>query len=167
MFYRPPRIVLTGIHFGWTIRARHQEGPWVSEWLARNNLETNPITIKPETASHMAEQFSWVPVPYCSPAPRLLVKWKSLSCVWLFATLWTIQSMEFSRPEYWSGLPCSSPGNLPNPGIEPRSPTLQADSLATELQGKPSHMMKEHKYHYYFIFLNKLLKIFGKKLDLH
>ena len=62
MFYRPPRIVLTGIHFGWTIRARHQEGPWVSEWLARNNLETNPITIKPETASHMAEQFSWVPL---------------------------------------------------------------------------------------------------------
>ena len=44
--------------------------------------------------------------------------------------------MEFSRKEYWSGLPFSSPGDLPNPGIEPRSPALQADSLLTELQGK-------------------------------
>ena len=38
-----------------------------SEWLAKDNPETNPITIKPETASHVAEQFSWVPFPYCSP----------------------------------------------------------------------------------------------------
>ena len=43
----------------------------------------------------------------------------------------------FSRQEYWSGLPGSPPGDLPNPGIEPRSPTLQADSLSTELFGKP------------------------------
>ena len=42
-----------------------------------------------------------------------------LSCVQLFATQWTIQSMEFSRPEYWSGQPSTSPGDLPNPGIEP------------------------------------------------
>ena len=46
-------------------------------------------------------------------------------------------SMEFSRQEYWSGLPFSSPGNLPNPGIEPWSPKLQADSLPPELPGKP------------------------------
>ena len=38
-------------------------------------------------------------------------------------------SMRFCRREYWSGLPCSPPGDLPNPGIEPRSPALQADSL--------------------------------------
>ena len=62
--------------------------------------------------------------------------WKPLSCVWLFATPWTIQSMEFTRPEYWSGQPFHSPGDLPNPGIEPRSPTLWADSLPAELQGK-------------------------------
>ena len=43
-------------------------------------------------------------------------------------------SMEFSRPEHWSGLPYPSPGDLPNPGIEPRSPALQADSLPTEPQ---------------------------------
>ena len=59
----------------------------------------------------------------------------------LFATPWTILcqaplSMEFSRPEYWSGLPFPSPGDLSDPGIEPRSPALQADSLPTELQGK-------------------------------
>ena len=41
-----------------------------SEWLARDNLETNPITIKPETASHEAELFSWIPFPYCSPPTR-------------------------------------------------------------------------------------------------
>ena len=46
-------------------------------------------------------------------------------------------SMGFSRQEYWNGLPFPSPGNLPNPGIEPRSPALQADSLPTELGGKP------------------------------
>ena len=45
--------------------------------------------------------------------------------------------MEFSRQEYWSGLPFPSPGDLPNPGIEPCSPALQADSLPTELRGKP------------------------------
>ena len=44
-----------------------------------------------------------------------------------------------SRQEYWSGLPCSSPGDLPNPGIELRSDTLQADSLLSEPPGKPKN----------------------------
>ena len=47
-------------------------------------------------------------------------------------------SMEFSRQEYWSGLPFPSPEDLPNPGIKPKSPTLQADSLPPEPQGKPT-----------------------------
>ena len=56
-------------------------------------------------------------------------------------TPWTVAdqalpSMGFSRQEYWSGLPFPSPGDLPNPGIEPRSPALQADSLPSEPQGK-------------------------------
>ena len=56
------------------------------------------------------------------------VKVKSLSCVRLFATPWTVAyqvppSMGFSRQEYWSGLPFPSPGDLPDPGIEPGSPT--------------------------------------------
>ena len=63
-------------------------------------------------------------------------KWKLLSRVWLFATPWTIQSMEFSRPEYWDGWPSPSPGDLPNSGIEPRSPALQVDFLPAEPQGK-------------------------------
>ena len=61
------------------------------------------------------------------------VKVKSHSCVWLFATPWTVVcqaplSMELSRQEYWSGLPFPSPGDRPNPGVEFESPTLQADS---------------------------------------
>ena len=63
-----------------------------------------------------------------------------VSC--LSAILWTLArqtllSMEFSGQEYWSGLPCPPPGDLPNPGIEPRSLALQADSLLSEPPGKP------------------------------
>ena len=54
-------------------------------------------------------------------------------------TTGTIQSMEFSRPEYWSEQPFPSSGDLPNPGIEPRSPVLQADSLLAEPPGKPKN----------------------------
>ena len=65
---------------------------------------------------------------------EMKVKVKSLSRVRLFVTPWTVvyqapQSMGFSRQEYWSGLPFLSPGDLPNPGIEPGSPTLQADAF--------------------------------------
>ena len=61
-------------------------------------------------------------------------------CVPLFATLWTVAhqaplSMGSSRQEYWSRLPCPSPEDLPNPGIETRSPALLADSLPSEPQG--------------------------------
>ena len=59
----------------------------------------------------------------------------------ILATPWTVAcqvplSVGFSRQEYWSGLPFPSPGDLPDPGIESRSPALQADSLPTELPGK-------------------------------
>ena len=50
--------------------------------------------------------------------------------------------MEFSRPEHWSGWPFPSPGDLPNLGIEPRSPALQADSLPAEPPGKPINTIK-------------------------
>ena len=49
----------------------------------------------------------------------------------------TLLSMEFSMQEYWSELPCHSQGDFPNPGSEPRSPSLQADSLLSEPPGKP------------------------------
>ena len=57
------------------------------------------------------------------------------SHVQLLAPPWTIQPMKFSRPEYWNGEPFPSP-DLFNPGIEPRSSTLQEDSLPAEPQGK-------------------------------
>ena len=61
-------------------------------------------------------------------------KVKSESKVRLFETPWTVAcevppSMEFSRQEYWSGLPFPSPGDLPDPGIEPGSPALQTDDF--------------------------------------
>ena len=73
---------------------------------------------------------------------------KLLSRVQLLATPWTVAhqaplSMGFSRQEYWSGLPFPSPGDLPDPGIEPRSPTLQADALTSEPPGKP-HIQQTH-----------------------
>ena len=49
--------------------------------------------------------------------------------------------MKLRRQEYWTGLPFPSPGDLPDPGTEPGSPTLQADSLPIELPGKPGHFM--------------------------
>ena len=63
------------------------------------------------------------------------------SCPRLFATPWSVDhqvplSMGFSRQEYWRGLPFPSAGDLPNPGIESRSPALQADALTTEPPGK-------------------------------
>ena len=65
----------------------------------------------------------------------------SLSHVRLFAIPWTVAYqvppfMGFSRQAYWSGLPLPSPGDLPDPGIEPRSPTLQANSLPSEPTGR-------------------------------
>ena len=54
-------------HPSWLNKACTTRKDSESEWLAKDNPETNPITIKPETASHVAEQFSWVPLPYCSP----------------------------------------------------------------------------------------------------
>ena len=70
------------------------------------------------------------------------VKVKSLSHVRLFGTPWTVAYqappfMGFSSQEYWSGLPFPSPGDLPDPGIEPGSPAFQADALTSEPPGKP------------------------------
>ena len=71
------------------------------------------------------------------------------SCVRVFAALWTVAhqdplSMRFSRQEYWSGLPCPPPGDLPDPEIKamfPASPALQKDSLPTESPGKPAVLL--------------------------
>ena len=74
------------------------------------------------------------------PAPPGWSEVKSLSRVRPFATPWTVAyqappSVGFSRQECWSGLPFPSPGDLPDPGIEPGSPALQADALLSEAPG--------------------------------
>ena len=76
------------------------------------------------------------------------------------STPWTVTcqaplSMGFFRHEYWSGLPFPSPGDLPEPGIEPGSPALQADSLLTELRGLPKILTNSKKKFYYVKFFNK------------
>ena len=81
--------------------------------------------------------------PYC-PLSSTSVCSQLLSCVWLFVTPGTITcqaplSVEFSRQEYWSGLPFLSPGYVYNPEIKPRSPALQADYLSSEPSGKPKN----------------------------
>ena len=57
-----------------------------------------------------------------------------------------------SRPEYWSALPFPSPGDLPKPGMEPRSPTSQADSLSAEPQGKPHIVEQSAAFFFCFDF---------------
>ena len=100
----PPRILLAGIHLGWAMWwVCHQEGLWES--LAKDNPETNPITIKPKTASHVTELFSWVPLPYCSP-PGCPFPIKSLA---LSARVspWTIHFRVLNKS------PSSGPGRGP------------------------------------------------------
>ena len=65
------------------------------------------------------------------------------SCVQLYVILWTLAlqaplSMGYCRQEYWSGLSCPPPGDLPDPGIKPESPAFQADTLSSEPPGKPN-----------------------------
>ena len=81
---------------------------------------------------------------------RKAKKVKSLSRVQLFATPWTVAyqnspSVGFPRQESWSGVPFPSPGNLPDPGIEPRSPTLLADALLSEPPGKSNNCEQYQK----------------------
>ena len=71
---------------------------------------------------------------------------------------WTVAcqtplSMEFSRPEQWSGLLFPSPGNFPEPGMEPESSTLQADSLPCEPPGKPLKKKKKEKRNFNVLFI--------------
>ena len=86
----------------------------------------------------------WVAPPYPHPKAK---KARKLSCSavsnslqprGLYVAHQAPPSMGFSRQEYWSGLPFPSPGDLPDPGIKPRSPALQADTLTSEPLGKPS-----------------------------
>ena len=82
---------------------------------------------------------------YLHHSLKVKVKVKSLGPVQPFSTPWTVAyqaplSVGFSRQECWSGLPFPSSGDLPNPGIEPGSPALQADALPSAPPGKPNSL---------------------------
>ena len=111
------------------------------------------------------EQLFYVSEPFSS---SMKVKVKSLSRARLFATPWTVAyqappSMGFSRQEYWSGLPFPSPGYLPNPGIEPRSPTFQVDALTSEPPGKPKNNVWDLSKSLSFSSYLSPSHIFGRK----
>ena len=96
-------------------------------------------TIQLDNAAWEDIWFDLLPVSFIQ-IHKVKVKVKSLSHVRLFATPWTIAhqaspSLGVSRQEYWSGLPFPSPGDLPDPGIEPRSPALEANALTSEPPG--------------------------------
>ena len=116
----------------------------LSEWDSRIGPREGNLrgdrgeTEKRETKSHLLTSCM------CQALPKAYrqVKVNLLSRVRLFATPWTVAyqappSMGFSRQECWNGLPFPSPGDLPDPGIEPGSPALQADALPSETPGKP------------------------------
>ena len=104
-----------------------------SHWEERKGIHASSYYPSPSPSEiHRLPLWIWVPLGKAW-------KWKSLSHAWLLETPWTTQSMEFSRPEYWSRWPFPSARDLPNPGIEPRSPALHAVSLPAEPQGKPKN----------------------------
>ena len=79
----------------------------------------------------------------CLVAPSHLTPCDSMNC----KPARILCPWRFSRQEYWSGLPCPPPGDLPNPGIEPRSLALQVDSLSSEIPGKPHYISKFAQIH--------------------
>ena len=111
---------------------------------------TQPVLI-PSSHSKPEPYYSTVSRSYCNFVycvfffpllvnyPHDEGKVKSLSRVQLFVTPWTVCSPPGSSVHDWSGLPFPSPGDLPNQGIEPRSPALRADALTSEPPGKPKH----------------------------
>ena len=100
--------------------------------------------------------------PSAAPAVLLLLRLLSRSVVSrLFAAPWTVAhqalpSVGFFRREYWSGLPFPSPGDLPDPGIKPGSPVLEADALTSEPPGKPQLILRECYFIYTFYFFLKI-----------
>ena len=131
-------------------------GPITSWQIERENVEavtdflflSSKITADGDCSHEIRRQFL-----LGRKAMTNLGKGKSLSRVWLFATPWAIAdqappSMEFSSQEYCSGLPFPSPGDLPDLGIEPWSPALQADALLSEPPGKPRQYIKKQKHHF-------------------
>ena len=105
------------------LHLRTKVWPWmIMSWILK--IQFKASSLMAGTAFHAAIYYRPYPNNIQEWYPRNTLdsgmkwKWKSLSCGQLFLTPWTLQSMEFSRPEYWSRLPFPFPGDLPNPGIE-------------------------------------------------
>ena len=121
----------------WILQARILE--WVPIYNFRGSSwprDQTHVSCVSCTGRWILHCFTWE-----APEELLKVKVKSLSRVRLFATPWTVAyqappSMGFFRQEYWSGFPFPSPGDLPNPGVEPRFPALEANALTSEPPGK-------------------------------
>ena len=104
-----------------------------------------------DTSSFHVHELKWATYKFIELLDSLLIDWQMchnvnnsnyIVCASSMETPWTVAhqaplSMEFSRQEYWSGQSFPFPGDLPDPGFEPRSPALQADSLPSEPPGKP------------------------------
>ena len=127
---------------------------WILEWVAMTSSRGS------------SQPRDWTLV-FCAAGGFFIVEppGKTLHIVWVsewvsevtkscptLCTPWTVayqapQFMEFSRWEYWSGLPFPPPWDLPDPGTEPRSPALQVDTLLSEPPGKASHCICISNYH--------------------
>ena len=92
------------------------------------------------------------------PSCSVLSLCDPMNCVARQASL----SMEFSRQEYWSGLSCPPSGDLPNPGIKPRSPTLHTDSLPFEAPGSP-----DAKTFFFSVYLKSISVACAFQTELH
>ena len=131
----PPRLLLQSITEAtcwqplWLGIARKHWGIRMADWIL-------DVTDQKSTICNTL----WMRAKSLQSCVTLCVYVKSFSRVWLFATPWTVAyqappSMGFSRQEYWSGLPYPFPVDLPDPGIEPRSPAFQADVSTFEPPG--------------------------------
>ena len=116
-----------------TIEKMNETESWFFEKAKLTNLSLELLKRRKREYSNKTRkerELQTVSKKYKGPQETTLtLTLKSLSRVQLFATPWTVAyqappPMEFSRQEYWSGLPFPSPGDLPDPGIEPRSPAL-------------------------------------------
>ena len=121
---------------------KHSLGAPAAEPLLAHHLVCAPVGIFSLCVARQGPQHGCPPLQARSPSrsgPRPRESDLVAQLCPTLATPWTTQSVEFSRPEYWSGQPFPSPGDLLNLGIEPRSPALQADSLPAEPQGRPKN----------------------------
>ena len=127
-------------HCRWILhQLSHKASPRILQWAALSLLQR--IFPTQESNGFPALQEDSLPTELPGKPPK---KWKSLSCVWLLVTPWTVQARKLE----WVAFPFSrgsSQGS--NPGLQPRSPALQADSLSAELLGKPQSLHVAQQSH--------------------